>query len=93
MDIDKPSLVFGILALVVTLGGAGLVLPTAMLPEAEARTYGQPTPAEELGEVDVGDGFGVMAVSELAYYYAANPPAPVGGGTADAPVQRRFGGC
>ena len=89
---DKSSLAFCTLSLVISIGCAALAIPLAQVPLDLVRQHHQPTPAEELGVVDVGDGFGTLPVSELMYYYVDNPPAPAESGAAAVPT-RRFGGC
>jgi len=90
---DKPSLIFCILSLVVTLGGGALAVPLAQVSPEVMVQHSEPTPAEHLGQVDVGDGFGTLPVSELMYYYVDNPPTPAAENAPAAQPQRRFGGC
>ncbi len=93
MRVDTASVIFCLGALLASLAVAWLAFPHAALPEAtvEAATAG--VPAESLGEVELGDGFGRLPVVELLGYYLENPPAPAGETAAPAAPQRRFGGC
>jgi hypothetical protein len=61
---------------------------TAMSPEQLAFAE-KPQPAEDLGAIDVGNGFGNVLVTALMDYYITNPPAA----GALALPKIRFGGC
>ena len=50
-------------------------------------------PAEELGMVDVGDGFGEVPATDLIAYWLENPPVTEAAPAAAAVPERRFGGC
>lgn len=89
---DRDSLIFCVGALVATLGLSALIYPMAALPADVVARAASPQPAEELGEVELGGGFGTVPVIELMGYYVENPPAPVTQGAVAAP-QIRFGGC
>lgn len=92
MRIDTASLIFCLGALLVSLAVAWLAYPYAALPVDVARAATDGVPAEELGMVELGDGFGSVHAVELLGYYLENPPAPEGAAAAPAP-ERRFGGC
>ncbi len=87
---DRASLIFCIGALALSLLVAVLAYPLAALPADQLAHAATPQPAEALGAVDVGNGFGEVPVTKLMDYYIANPPAePV----AAAAPQIHFGGC
>ncbi|TCS60603.1 hypothetical protein [Varunaivibrio sulfuroxidans] len=89
---DRPSIIFCVVTLAVSLGLAWLFFPLASLPKGTLQAAQKPQPAEAMGAVDLGDGFGSVAVSELMNYYIDNPPQPASPGTPAAPVVH-FGGC
>ena len=87
---DRDSLIFCAGSLVVSLLIAFIAFPfVAVDPETVAAAE-KIVPAYEMGEVEVGEGFGLVAVEELMMYYVENPPAVES--TASAP-EVRFGGC
>lgn len=89
---DRVSLMFCVGSLLVSLGVAWVAYPyAAMDAEAVARAD-VPQPAETLGLINVGEGFGDVSALELMGYYVENPPAKPEGGAAAAP-EIRFGGC
>jgi hypothetical protein len=84
--------IFCIGSLVASLAIAALLYPFAALPTDEVAMASEPQPAEALGMVEIGSGFGSRPVVELMDYYMTNPPVR----TADEPVsapQIHFGGC
>jgi hypothetical protein len=88
---DRTSLIFCAGSLLASLAVAWLAYPLAALdPDVVARAA-TPQPAETLGLIDVGGGFGEVSALELVGYYVENPPAPDAAAAA-APVIR-FGGC
>ncbi|MCB1759621.1 MAG: hypothetical protein KDI68_07535 [Gammaproteobacteria bacterium] len=88
---DRASLLFCALSLAVSLLIAVICLPLASLSTAELQASQALTPAEEMGELDLGD-FGSVSVLELVDYYLENPPAPPAAGAA-AVRAVRFQGC
>lgn len=90
--VDRASAIFCLGALLVTLGGAALAYPFAALSPAAVAAAVTPADAETLPDIDIGDGFGIVSVFDLALYYVENPPAPPAAGTGAAPA-RHFGGC
>lgn len=87
---DRASLIFCVLSLLVCLGLAAVGFPlAAMSPEAMAE-YRTPAEAEMLPDLDLGD-FGTVPVIDLMTYYIENPPAPPEGGAATREI--RFQGC
>ncbi len=86
---NKASIIFCVGALALSLAVATLAYPLAALPADKLAQAAKPRPAEALGEVDVGRGFGRVPVSKLMDYYISNPPKA---GAAAAP-RLHFGGC
>ncbi len=71
---DARSLLFCAAALGLSLAVAVIAWPYATIPPERLQASRQVVPAEELGEVDLGD-FGRVPVLELVEYYLENPPA------------------
>lgn len=84
---DRSSLVFCLSALVLSFAAAAAGYRYAALSEERLNASQVPVPAEQLGEVDLGD-FGTVPVTELVTYYLENPPA-----AGSAPRAVRFQGC
>jgi hypothetical protein len=89
---DRASLIFCIGALVLSLMVAVVAYPLATVPADQLARAATPQPAEALGSVDVGNGFGSVPVTKLMDHYIANPPAEPVSTPAAAP-KIRFGGC
>jgi hypothetical protein len=89
---DRTSLTFCIGALALFVAISAIAFPFAAIPADKLARAATPQPAEALGSVDVGHGFGEVPVSTLMDYYISNPPAKAAGGPAAAP-HVRFGGC
>ena len=75
-------------SIVVTIGLAAIGFSWAAMPAGATG----PKPAEQMGSVEVGDGFGEVMVVELMDYWLTNPPVVSQAATAPVP-ERRFGGC
>ena len=88
---DRTSLTFCIGALALFAAISALAFPFAAIPADTLARAATPQPAESLGTIDVGNGFGEVPVSTLMDYYMANPPAKPAA-PAMAP-HVRFGGC
>ena len=89
---ERSSWIFLVGSLAATFLVSWVAFPyTAMDPEVVERAA-VPQPAEELGLVDVGQGFGELPVEELMLYYVENPPAAPEAGAVAAP-EIKFGGC
>jgi len=88
---NKASIIFCMGALALSLVVAVLAYPLAALPADKVAQAAKPQPAQALGEVDVGHGFGSVPVSKLMDYYISNPPKAAAGPAA-AP-RLHFGGC
>lgn len=89
---DRTSLTFCIGALALFVAISALAYPFAAIPPDKLARAATPQPAEALGSIDVGHGFGEVPVSTLMDYYISNPPAKPAAGAAAAP-HIRFGGC
>ena len=76
--------------LLVSLGAAALLFPYAAMPKEKLAFAHSPQPMEALPDIDLGDGFGQVSVTELVGYYIENPPQPTGG---TAKHVDQFGGC
>lgn len=89
---DRNSLTFCVGALALAMAVFAVAYPYAAIPADKLTRAATPQPAESLGSVDVGRGFGEVPVSTLMDYYISNPPAKSATAPAAAP-QVRFGGC
>lgn len=88
---DRTSLTFCIGALALFVAISAIAFPFTAIPSDKLARAATPQPAESLGTIDVGNGFGEVPVSTLMDYYIANPPAKPAA-AANAP-NVRFGGC
>lgn len=89
---DRASVTFCVGALTIFVVISAVAYPFAAIPADKLARAATPQPAENLGSVNVGHGFGRVPVSTLMDYYIANPPAKSAAAPASAP-QIRFGGC
>lgn len=89
---DRASLIFCVGALALSLLVAVVAYPYAAVSADQLALAAKPQPAESLGSVDVGNGFGEVPVTKLMDYYISNPPAQPVSAPAAAP-QIHFGGC
>ncbi len=89
---DRSSAIFLVGSLVVTVLVSWVAFPFAALDRDVVERAAVAQPAEELGLVDVGQGFGELPVEELILYYIDNPPAAATTGAVAAP-EIKFGGC
>jgi len=85
---EKSSLIFCAASLGLSLLVAILALPFVSLSNDALARAKSVVSAEEVGSLDLGD-FGTVEVSELATYYAENPPVVAAGGARKV----RFEGC
>lgn len=88
---DRASLIFCTLSLLVCVGVAWLLYPAAALPPEKLAAWTKPAAPENLPDLELGD-FGTVSVNALIGYYIENPPAPAATG---APAARavHFQGC
>ena len=70
---DRISLIFCSLSLIITLGLAALAYPYAALSVEKIMMTNESIDAEEIPDIDLGD-FGIVSVSELLDYFIENPP-------------------
>ncbi len=70
---DRISIIFCTLSLVITLGIAAFIYPYAVLPKEKLITNSESVEAEEIPDIDLGD-FGIISVTEMLDYYIENPP-------------------
>jgi hypothetical protein len=89
---DRGSAIFLAGSLVVTILVCWVAFPFAAMDRDVIERAAAPQPAELLGMVDVGQGFGELPVEELMLYYVENPPAAPEPGAVAAP-EIKFGGC
>lgn len=89
---NRQSLVFCTAALAASLALCAAALPLAALPRDALEAQRRPVPAQDLPDVEVGDGFGRVSVIDLVGYYLENPPAQAASGAA-VPALKRFRGC
>jgi len=90
---DRSSVIFCALAVVAAVALSVFGYQVAALSDDEVAAAKTPVAAEEMGVVDIGDGYGEMAVSELMDFYIQNPPVKATGAAQAAEPERRFGGC
>ncbi len=89
---ERSGWVFIFSSVVVTGLVFWIAFPFAAMDRAVVEQARVPQPAEALGMVDVGKGFGELPVEELMLYYVENPPAAPEPGVVAAP-EIKFGGC
>lgn len=89
---DRSSMIFCTVTLLASLGLAWLFFPLAALPEKTLQAAKTPQPAETMGSINLGGGFGEVPISDLMDYYIDTPPQPAASGAPAAPVVH-FGGC
>lgn len=87
---NRTNLIFCAASLVFSLLVAMVAFPVASLTASQLEASRTITPAEEMGEVDLGE-FGRVMVLELVDYYLENPPVTAAG---EALLRKvRFQGC
>lgn len=89
---DRCNLIFCVAAVLVSAAASAVGYSLAALPREVVAAARAPTPAERLGKIDLGPGFGAISVLDLVGYYLENPPAESASGGAPEKA-RRFGGC
>ena len=92
MDTRQIFLFCGI-SLALALGLAAALFPLAAVSEETLSQSRVPQAAEDMPDIDVGEGFGTLPGIELLGYYVDNPPAKAEAGAAPAPRRQQFGGC
>lgn len=87
---DRASILFCAASLVVSILIAVVAFPFATVTRAELDASQTATPAEQMGELDLGE-FGRVMILDLVDYYIENPPAATAG---EVPARQvRFQGC
>lgn len=87
----KEILIFWLVTLAIGFGLMALLYRyAAVTPDALAKSR-TPQPIESMQDIDLGDAYGTVSVTDLVGYYIENPPAPKGAAADE--VQQRFGGC
>jgi hypothetical protein len=71
--LDRISLIFCVLSLIVTLGLAAWGYPYAALSVEKMAMTSQSVEAGEIPDVDLGD-FGIVSVAEMLDYFIESPP-------------------
>ena len=89
---ERSSWIFIVGSLAATVVISWIAFPFAAMDPEIVERAAAPQPAEMLGMVDVGQGFGELPVEELMLYYVENPPAAPEPGAVAAP-EIKFGGC
>ncbi len=89
---NPSSLVFCALSVIATVLVSALGFSIFAMPREAVVAARTPTPAERLGDIDLGKDFGRVPVVDLVGYYLENPPAAAPASAA-SPKARRFGGC
>lgn len=89
---NKTNLLFCTGLVLASLGIFWFAFPFAAMAPKKVAFANTPQPAENLGTVNVGEGFGSVSVSDLMDYYIKNPPAPPKPGVLMAP-KIHIGGC
>jgi hypothetical protein len=90
--VDRRSLIFCVAAVVGSVAASAVGYSLAALPREVVAAARAPAPAERLGKIDLGPGFGTITVLDLLGYYLENPPVQSAAGGAPEKA-RRFGGC
>ena len=73
---DRISLIFCALSLIITLGLATLAYPYAALSVEKISKSSQIVEAGEIPDIDLGD-FGIVSVAEMLDYFIENPPVTI----------------
>jgi hypothetical protein len=90
--VDRRSLVFCVVVVLGSVAASAVGYSLAALPREVVVAARTPMPAERMGKIDLGPGFGTVSVLDLVGYYLENPPAaPAAGGAPEK--ARRFSGC
>lgn len=89
---NRASMVFCMFVLLASAIASVIGYFFAALPREIVAAARTPTPAERMGSIDLGHGFGTVSVLDLVGYYLENPPIPSSPSAAPAKA-RRFGGC
>lgn len=89
---NRVSIIFCIVSLIVTAVVLGTGYNLAAMPRQAVAATKNPVPPESLPDINM-PGFGQVSVLDLVGYYIENPPATATAGGGAAPAAKRFGGC
>ncbi len=84
-------LTFCAAALLLSLGTAVLLYPSAAMSQKEMARAHSAQPMEDLADINLGPEFGRVPVTELVGYYIEHPPQPKSVGVLKR--EQHFGGC
>ncbi|MES2364881.1 MAG: hypothetical protein V4563_03230 [Pseudomonadota bacterium] len=88
----KEIMIFWLMTLVVAFGLSTLLFRyAAVAPDVLAKSR-IPQPMESLQDVNLGNNYGTVSVTDLVGYYIEHPPASKGSAATDD-SQHKFGGC
>jgi hypothetical protein len=88
---DRTSLIFCILSLIITIGLISFFYSKATIPMKMITNWKEPAHAEDLPDIKIGD-FGKVSIGDLINYYIENPPTP--SNLDEIPAREvRFKGC
>ena len=79
-------------SLLLSLGVAVLLYPHATIPQKTLEFSKTPQDMENVPDIDLGNNFGLVSVTELVGYYIDNPPQPATA-SSGAQHEQQFGGC
>lgn len=88
----KEVLAFWAVSLGIALGLCATLYPYAAVPAATLSRARTPLPVEAMADLDLGEAYGTVSVSDLVNYYLANPPASRSAAAQDE-APHGFGGC
>ena len=88
---DRASLTFCILSLIITIGLISYFYPKAIVSSDKLTGWTEPVQADEIPDIDIED-FGKISIGELIDYYIENPPILSTHGELPA-REVRFRGC
>ncbi|HUX62271.1 hypothetical protein [Sulfuricella sp.] len=89
---NRVSIIFCIVSLIVTAVVLGAGFNLAAMPRQTVAAAKKPVPPESLPDIDM-PGFGKVSVLDLVGYYIENPPAIATAAGGAATSTKRFGGC
>lgn len=88
----KEILIFWLTALALAFGLSALLFHYAALTPGALVKARTPQPMESMPDINLGNAYGTVSVTDLVGYYIEHPPAPKGAAAADD-SGHRFGGC
>ena len=88
---DRASLIFCTLSLIISIGLISYFYPKAIIPIEQMTGWTKPVQAEDIPDINIRD-FGKVSIGELIDYYIENPPILTNNGELPA-REVRFKGC